>query len=34
MLMNNRELLTLDERSIIEQANTQTNELLQRAGLN
>jgi len=34
MLMNNRELLTLDERSIIEQANTQTSELLQRAGLN
>jgi len=34
MLMNNRELLTLDEGSIIEQANTQTNELLQRAGLN
>ncbi len=34
MLMNNRELLTLDERSIIEQANTQTSDLLQRAGLN
>jgi len=34
MLMNNRELLTLDEHSIIEQANTQTSELLQRAGLN
>ena len=34
MLMNNRELLTLDERSIIEEANTQTSELLQRAGLN
>jgi len=34
LLMNNRELLTLDERSIIEQANTQTSDLLQRAGLN
>jgi len=30
LLMNNRELLTLDERSIIEQANTQTSDLLQR----
>ena len=34
MLMNNRDLLTLDERSIIKQANTQSSDLLQRAGLN
>jgi 5-methylthioadenosine/S-adenosylhomocysteine deaminase len=34
MLMTNRELLTLDEPSIIEKANTQTIDLLRRAGLN